>query len=53
MESDKRLLISNVVFILIWTLFAVYFFLYFSFQIYSSPESFNDVVTIRFYSHPI
>lgn len=53
MENDKRLLISNVVFIFIWTLFAVSFFLYFAFQIYSSPESFKDVVTIRFYSHPI
>lgn len=52
MEDDKKLSITNVVFILMWTLFAISLFTYFMFQIQSSPDSFKDIVTIRFYSHP-
>lgn len=53
MEDDNKLSITTVVFILMWTLFAVSLFIYFMFQIHSSPDLFKDVVTIRFYSHPV
>lgn len=53
MEDDKKLSITTVMSILIWTLFTVSLFLYFTHQVYNNPNSFKEVVTLRFYSHPI